>query len=67
MTEETAGMVIALGTALVSAAGGVFVEKYLADSPSSSAAAVRPLPPPPTATESSGNHHVSSSPPKPAH
>jgi hypothetical protein len=43
MTEETMGMVIALGTAAVSAAGGVLVEKYLAQPPTSS-----PPPPPPT-------------------
>lgn len=33
MTEETMGMVIAMGTAAVSAAGGVLVEKYLAQPP----------------------------------
>lgn len=39
------GMVIAIGTAAVSAAGGVFVEKYLAEPPSKATSTVRPLAP----------------------
>lgn len=43
VTNEKMGMVIALGTAAVSAAGGVFVEKYLAEPPSQSTSIVRPI------------------------
>ena len=39
------GMVIAIGTAAVSAAGGVFVEKYLAEPPSKATSTVQPFAP----------------------